>query len=181
MYNLEIILRKYVRSLITRRYGLNHIIQYSRDDRQTPWHIYSFSRRCIDTTSSFKDASALLFKYRHSSVDIDTEKEIIVWMRLQPIVDKEELTYYVSSKFHLTKAEADRLFYRAFPDYLSDAELTRVHELEQTLPNNLSQLSVILDYLSGVGSLQDCDIDSYTVALLSNNIDDILKERFLLV
>lgn len=180
---LEVILRKNLQSLITKRYGYNHIIQYARGDKQNPWHIFATSSKDIYKVASYKDATQLPFLYRAGSADINTEKEIIVWIRLQPNPIKSELTSYLSSVFSLSKVEAERLFYRALPDYLSDDELAQVHSVEEKLnfsSENMKELDAALTYLTGIGSMYEGNFDSYTMNYMSTLIDGLLEERFLI-
>lgn len=183
MYNiLEIILKKYLQSLINRRYGINHIIQFVKEDKTTPWHVFSLSSKSTYKVSSYKEAYIIPSNYRVGSVDLNTEKEIIVWMRLQPNPIKEDITSQVSARFRLPKVEADRLFYRAFPDYLSDDEISKVHKLQEDINfslDDIAELNAVLDYLSGSGSLQECNMDPYTMYYMNIVVNELLQERFL--
>ena len=77
--------------------------------------------------------------YTISEITESKEKEIIVYLRNQQGLDKQQLIDFAKENFNILEQDAERLFYRAYPDGL---DLT-----EEKLLGNLNNLLGKLDYL----------------------------------
>lgn len=80
-----------------------------------------------------KQKLLLLNSLKFGSIDTDKEKEMIVWVRLQPYLDKPELIDFIQKKFHLDEQYAESLYYKAYPDGLSRSDFERVRNLDEVV------------------------------------------------
>jgi len=78
-------------------------------------------------------------------------KEVIVWMWLQKDKDKDQIVETVMDKFNLSKQDAEKMFYEAYPDGLEPQEEKMIDDLESTLnrvvnfdPSNIADMSAVL-------------------------------------
>lgn len=72
--------------------------------------------------------------------DENKEKEVVVWVRQQAGLDKYQIMNVIIEKFNISKDDAERLYYEAYPDGLSSQEEEMVEFFEYVLPEKCPQL-----------------------------------------
>ena len=100
-----------------------------------------------------------VYAYQFRGMTDTKEKEIIVYLRNQSDMDKQQLIDFSKEKFNLNDVEADRLFEMSFPDGL---DLN-----EDKLLNNLN------NYLKESNTVSKKSIDTIFDSLLNNTESEI--------
>jgi len=73
--------------------------------------------------------------------DSQKEQEIIVWIRQQKGLDKQQIKDLIMDDFNISDEDAERLYYKTYPDGLSSQEEECIEDFEQILPQeNPSQI-----------------------------------------
>lgn len=79
------------------------------------------------------------------------DNEIVVWMRLQPKLDKTNIKEISKTKFNLDDADAERLFNRAYPDGFSERDNKIIRDINSVInTTNIVDKSNISDFLDDV-------------------------------
>lgn len=100
-----------------------------------------------------------VYAYRFRGMTDNKEKEIVVYLRNQTDMDKQQLIDFSKEKFNLNDVEAERLFDMSFPDGL---DLN-----EDKLLNNLN------NYLKESNTVSKKSIDTIFDSLLNNTESEI--------
>ena len=113
----EIITRK-VGSLLKERQNKDFIIQ----QREGKFFVISrHTNNIVTSVNNLKEAKELL-NNRHKKADYDLginvnkNKEIVVHLRMQKGLDKQQLIDFAKSKFKISKEDAEYLYNEAYPD-----------------------------------------------------------------
>ncbi len=101
------------------------------------------------------------------SITQQKEKEIAVWIRLQPNMDKLEIIDFIKNKFKLDDKCAEILYYKALPEGLSPEEFSQANQIGQKLEDTL------LDILSIDNLLNNC---LQTVVLTADSDSDLVSD-----
>jgi len=88
--------------------------------------------------SSFINSPAIPKSYQR--FDENKKKEVIVFIRQQPGLDKFQIIDLILNKFNTSKEDAERLYYEAYPDGLSSQEEELLEHFDQILPPDYPQL-----------------------------------------
>lgn len=72
--------------------------------------------------------------------DENKQKEVIVWIRQLPGLDKSQIKEELKTKFNISDADAERLYYEAYPDGMDSQEEELIEYFEQVLPENEPQI-----------------------------------------
>jgi len=123
-------------------------------------------------------------RYVEAFFDKTKEEEIIVWVRFQKGLDKQQLLDYMTLRFNVSLADAERLFYIAYPDGLSFEEEEVVNEVSYIIQEDDSIDSPI-DYidkiilLCGDGYNVDNEVEGnpYTTSKIIELIKPIIDKR----
>ncbi len=94
-----------------------------------------------------------------SFINLEQQKEIVVWIRLQEGMDKYEILDFIVDKFGLDDEHAEALYYKALPNGLTFNQETQVKELSEDLQNNntsVQEVNEVLDTCADV-VLETCD------------------------
>lgn len=116
------------------------------------------------------------------------EEEIIVWIRQLVGMDKNQIMDFIINKFNISEDDAERLFFKAYPDGLSSIEEDCIESFTDMLPkNNPEELSNIIDnsinialqgdvYLSN-NIYNDKKIDNETLEIFVQFLSNMLQAR----
>jgi hypothetical protein len=74
-----------------------------------------------------------------SGIDPQKEREILVHIRLQKGLDKQQIIDYVKDKFNTDDKDAERLFYIAYPNGLDEEDKLLIELLDNSV--DLSNIS----------------------------------------
>ncbi|HRZ18493.1 MAG TPA: hypothetical protein P5136_00310 [Methanofastidiosum sp.] len=114
----------------------------------------------------------------------DKEKEIIVYLRNQQGLDKQQLVDFAKDNFSISDQDAEQLFFMAYPDGLDLAE--------EKLLCNLNNILIKLDYLpkdfidkifKAILEKKDIKIDKIDESVVDSTavvVGTLLKERHLI-
>jgi hypothetical protein len=103
--------------------------------------------------------------------DENKQKEVIVWIRQLPGLDKLQITDEIKQKFNISDEDAERLYYEAYPDGMSSQEEELTEYFEQALPENEPQ---IVDEAFAIV------VENKPITVLDSfNIDPEISELFL--
>ena len=122
---------------------------------------------------------------RYANFDYQKEKEIVVWVRLQQGLDKEQVVDFIKSKFNTTDLDANRIYYIAYPQGVSYSEnqLFKAIDLQCTnLP--ITEANPILDDCCQVllkeKRIEEIPQYKVNLPLLLDNLEILLKNRNLI-
>ena len=119
---------------------------------------------------------------RYSNFDIQKEKEIIVWVRLQKGLAKDQIVDFIKNKFNTTDSDATRLYFKAYPDGIDHTEFGLLKEIDfECARMTSSESHEIIDNCCNV-LLKEKDIDSLpeyklNLPLVLDNLATLLKNR----
>jgi len=71
--------------------------------------------------------------YTYQALTSNKEKEIIVYLRIQKGLDKQQLIDFSVKRFNLSEQDAERIFYIAYPDGLDFQEEKALCDLDSIL------------------------------------------------
>ena len=71
--------------------------------------------------------------YTYKGLSSNKEKEIIVYIRIQKDMDKQQLVDFIMKRFNVNEQDAERLFYLAYPDGLDFQENKSLDALNNVL------------------------------------------------
>ena len=119
---------------------------------------------------------------RYSNFDIQKEKEIIVWVRLQKGLAKDQIVDFIKNKFNTSDSDSNRLYFKAYPDSIDHNEFSLLKEIDfecARMTNNESQ--EIIDNCCNV-LLKEKNIDvlpeyKLNLPLVLDNLATLLKNR----
>lgn len=181
---LKTLLKRKIAALIATRITSSSHITYGNNQ----FHVRLNRTGTVISTSPIKyQASQKLHEAAilYSLVDPTKEEEIIVWMRMQSGLDKQDLIDFVVKKFNVAEDTAEKIFIQAFPDGLDFEEEKAVDSLEELAmkSENIDVFDIldIIDFL--VGDVQDEPVckntEDYNIAKVV--ISSLLRRRNLLL
>jgi hypothetical protein len=107
--------------------------------------------------------------------------EIIVWIRQQEGLDKDQIKEIIIDKFHISNEDAEKLYYEAYPDGLDSKEEEIADSLEKILPKEKQSTIINASFASCLNEhvpfLDENDIDNESRNLILNYIKDLLETR----
>jgi hypothetical protein len=121
--------------------------------------------------------SSVPLKNKLGFISQQKEKEIIVWIRLQPNMDKFEILDFIKNKFHLDDEHAETCYYKALPNGLSSTEFMQAKEIGkklETTPLDSSSIDTLLNNCIRTVVLtsdSDSDLVSDFISLTSDVIE----------
>lgn len=122
---------------------------------------------------------------KYANFDYQKEKEIVVWVRLQRGLDKEQVIDFIKSKFNTSDLDANRLYFKAYPEGIDKEET----HLLNTINDNLCYMpiydinNILDDCCSVLTKEKDINnIPQYKVDLPSvlDNLEILMKNRNLI-
>jgi hypothetical protein len=158
-------------------------IHKSRFDVKTPYCVHnSKTNRILRKFSTYKQARRYASAY---GVDDILEQEMIVWIRVFGYLPKDDIIVQLKNKFHITAEYANRLFYLAFPDYVSNSELQRISQLQNDLlfASSNDEFEFKKAYTNVTVNGFDLNFGAHDVALFTNAENlfiQLLHERSIL-
>ena len=119
---------------------------------------------------------------RYSNFDIQKEKEIIVWVRLQKGLAKDQVVDFIVSKFNTSEPDAVRLYYRAYPEGVDQEELNLLKEIDfECARMTNSESSTVIDdccqVLIGNRSVESVPGYQINLPTVLDNLSILLKNR----
>lgn len=129
---------------------------------------------------------AILLQYnrynRYANFDHQKEKEIVVWVRLQQGLDKDQLVDYIKNKFNISDLDANRIYYIAYPQGVAYSENQLFEEIDYQCNNlSLNEISPLLDDCCMVLLKEKsiADVPQYKVNLptILDNLEILMKNR----
>lgn len=133
--------------------------------------------------ASIINSPAISKSYRR--FDEQKEKEIIVWIRQLWGMDKQQINDEVKSKFNVSDDDAERLYYKAYPDGISSQEEEIIDHFEKILPQQQPQQLVddaIVIVLQDDPSLynNNKNLDQETYVLFTDFLKQMMLDRKLI-
>ena len=89
-----------------------------------------------------KIANYRLLSYKKAHISYDSEKEIVVWLRLKDGLDKYQCMEFVKDKFNLNDSDAENIFYKAFPDGFSEEEIELIKKSYLELEKHIRKANI---------------------------------------
>jgi len=113
--------------------------------------------------------------------DENKQKEIIVWIRQLPGLDKNQIKDEITRKFNISDKDAERLYYEAYPDGMSSQEEELTEYFEQVLPENEPQIvdeafAIVVEN-KPITVIDSCNIDPEISELFLNFIKALTDNR----
>ena len=108
-----------------------------------------------------------IYAYRFRGMTDNKEKEVVVYLRNQVGLDKQQLIEFTKNKFNLNDVDSEKLFEMAFPDGL-DLDENKV-------------LDTLEDYLKESNSISKKSIDSIFDSVLNKTDVEIKSMNPMLV
>lgn len=177
MMNFKKLLNRCINSYILEHFTKIGYIRYNSNS----YDLYSYKKNSkLRSFNSKKEANFYINKY--GVFDDQKEKEIIVWLRLQKDLDKQQYIEYAKDKFNISDLDAERIYYIAFPDgnnfYNNDKYIVELQNNLNNIPT--SQLPELLDLLllvtigeKYIDELYDYDLNPN---LIINNMHSITQD-----
>jgi len=153
--------------------------------REDPFVVRTYKTNSIvDSFDNLKEAITKMNSVksfpllRTGKINENKNREIVVHMRMQKGLDKQQLMDYVMDKFNLMEQDAERFFFEAFPDGLDLQEEQTLDSLESVLTNVIgnpisaiedsfnSMLTVNKEYLNKDNSMVKDNIQIVVASLL---------------
>ena len=107
--------------------------------------------------------------------------EIIVWIRQQEGLDKDQIKEIIIDKFHISNNDAEKLYYEAYPDGLDSEEEEIADSLEKILPKEKQDKIVNAAFAILLNEhapfLNQNDIDDESKDIFINYIKELLEVR----
>ena len=123
------------------------------------------------------------FKHnRYANFDMQKEKEIIVWIRLQKGLAKDQIVDFIKNKFNTSDSDANRLYFKAYPDGIDKEEIKLIKEIDfECARMTPLESNEIIDNCCKV-LLKEKDIDllpeyKIDIPLVLDNLTTLLKNR----
>jgi len=113
--------------------------------------------------------------------DENKQKEVIVWIRQLPGLDKLQIKDEIKRKFNISDKDSERLYYEAYPDGMDSQEEELTEYFEALLPENAPEIvdkafSIVLED-KPITILDSFKIDPETLELFINFITAITNNR----
>lgn len=113
--------------------------------------------------------------------DENKQKEVIVWIRQLPGLDKLQIKDEIKRKFDMSDKDAERLYYEAYPDGMDSQEEELAEYFEQMLPENGSEIVdeafEIVTENKPITVLNSCNVDPEISELFINFIKVLTDTR----
>lgn len=158
-----------------------------------PWVIVDHKDGKVLSSHKSKEEAQRHLKDMHvfaSYLPVGKEEEIVVWMRLQEDMDKQQIIQFVEDKFNLNSFHSDKLYTKAFPDKLEKQEESVLNNLDEEFNSNKINIpkELIDDIFSmhlenaSINSLQkyETELGEEVPSILNNICYILLKNRNLI-
>lgn len=112
--------------------------------------------------------------------DENKEKEIIVWIRQQQGLDKQQIKDAIKDKFNISNEDAEKLYYEAYPDGLNSQEEEYMDYLEEILPQECPEqlLDNAIIIVMNNGSPSNLDgVEEETAELFTDYLQKLFNSR----
>ena len=126
-------IKRKIGSLYIERNSRIFHIQYKKGSI-TPYIIKTKTGEVVFEFSNEKEAKRKLMASSYGlGIEANKNKEVIVHLRLQTGMDKDELMEYAKDKFNVTDYDAERLFFEAFPEGVDLEETKLLCEIDDAM------------------------------------------------
>jgi hypothetical protein len=135
-----------------------------------------FITRRLGSMLTFRRNAELKLMDKRSFFSDSKRKEIIVWTWLQKGKDKDQIKEFIIDKFNVSDADAESIYYEAYPDGIDGMEEEILDQLDETLKHVVNmKASMVSDAIDVVAGLAP------EVALDQHNLSPVVKNQLKLV
>lgn len=118
---------------------------------RAPWVILSHKNNKVLSSHKTKEEAVSHLQDMHvhaSFMPRYKEIEIIVWLRQQAGLDKQQLTDFACEKFNISAYDAERFVLEALPDILDNSESALLSTIDEICPYNNTTKQLVNDVFS---------------------------------